>query len=263
MKNGASAVLSAHADTNLVTRETLRALPAVVGTDTFKPVAHIELIETLERKLNDRSIQIIREQYAMSKDGMKLFGTLDLTLDGVEGMGASLGMRTANNREMALQMIAGMRVFVCDNMAFSGETIILRRKHTSGLNLIGELANALNQYEIHYRKLKAEIGDLRDYGMSDRDAKVMIHDIFAKQIMPVRYMPEVSDVYFTQFVQSDEPQFAAFRNRSAWSLLNSFTEVAKLMPLTTRMDATQEIGAIFGKLVASAEATGLDRFNIH
>jgi hypothetical protein len=244
-----TAVLSAHKDTNLVTRETLRALPAVIGTDTFKPVAHIELVETFERELNRRDIQIIREQFAISKNGMKLFGTLDLTLNGVEGMAAALGFRTSNNREMALQGIAGMRVFVCDNMAFSGETIILRRKHTSGLNLLDEVVEALNQYEIHYRQLKAEIGDLRSYGMEDVAAKVLIHDIFAKQIMPVRYMPEVSNVYFNEFVTSAEPKYAAFNDRTAWSLLNSFTEVAKEMPLTTRMDATQEIGAIFGKLV--------------
>lgn len=249
MNNASTAVLSAHKDTNLVTRETLRALPAVIGTDTFKPVAHIELVETFERELNRRDIQIVRDQLAISKNGMKLFGTFDLTLNGVDGMAAALGFRTSNNREMALQAIAGMRVFVCDNMAFSGETIILRRKHTSGLNLVDEIVEALNQYEIHYRKLKAEIGDLRGYVMQDIAAKVMIHDIFAKQIMPVRYMPEVSDVYFNEFVNSAEPKFAAFSDRSAWSLLNSFTEVAKLMPLTTRMDATQEIGAIFGELV--------------
>ena len=66
----------------------------------------------------------------------KLFGTLDLTLNGIGGTCASLGLRTANNKTMSLSMIAGLRVFVCDNMAFSGETIILRRRHTRGLDLI-------------------------------------------------------------------------------------------------------------------------------
>lgn len=249
MSEATAAVLSAHTNTNLVTRETLRALPPVVETDSFKPVAHIELIETLEKELNTRDIQIIREQFAMSKNGMRLFGTFDLTLNGVEGMAASLGIRTANNRTMALQGIAGMRVFVCDNMAFSGETIILRRRHTSGLNLIDEIVIALNEYESHYRKLKAEIGDLQSYLMENSTAKVLMTDIFAKQIMPVRFLPVVYDVYFKQFVESAEPQFAAFSARTAWSLLNAFTEVQKQMPLTTRMDAAQEVGAIFGKLV--------------
>ena len=260
MSEASAAVLSAHKDTNLVTRETLRALPPVIGTDTFKPVAHIELVETFERELNKRDIQIAlydsgpragekREQFAISKDGMKIFGTLDLTLNGVEGMAAALGFRQANNREMSLQGIAGMRVFVCDNMAFSGETIILKRRHTSGLNLLDEVVEALNQYEVHYRKLKAEIGDLRGYALEDAAAKIIMHDIFAAELMPVRYFPSVSDVYFNQFTKSEQPHFAAFSDRTAWSLLNAFTEVQKRMPLTTRMEAAQDIGEVFGNLV--------------
>lgn len=242
-------VLSAHKDTNLVTRETLAALAPVIPTETFKPVAHIELIESLERKLNERDIMIVREQYAMSKDGAKLFGTLDLTLNGIGGTCASLGLRTANNKTMALQMIAGLRVFVCDNMAFSGETIILRRRHTSGLDLIPELVRSLNEYERHYRRLKTEVESLQNFAMDETRAKVMMHDIFAKQIMPVRFFPQVSNVYFNEFVSNPEPKYAAFSDRNAWSLLNAFTEVAKDMPLTTRIDATQEIGGVFGKLV--------------
>jgi hypothetical protein len=249
MSEATAAVLSAHKDTNLVTRETLRGLPEVIGTDSFKPVAHIELVETFEKEFNRRDIQIIREQFSLSKDSMKMFGTFDLTLNGVEGMAAALGFRTANNRTMSLQGIAGMRVFVCDNMAFSGETIILRRRHTSGLNLLDEVVEALNQYETHYRRLKLEIGDLQNYTVTDAGAKILMHDIFAAQIMPVRFLPAVSDVYFNAYVNDELPKYAAFRERTAWNLLNAFTEVAKEMPLTTRMDATQEIGAIFGKLV--------------
>ena len=249
MSEATAAILSAHKNTEIVTRETLRALPAVIGTDSFKPVAHIELVETFEREFNRRDIQIVRDQFAISKNGMRLFGTFDLTLNGVEGMAAALGFRTANNRTMSLQGIAGMRVFVCDNMAFSGETIVLRRRHTSGLNLLDEIVDALDQYEIHYAKLKAEIGDLRNYAMDNVAAKVLMHDIFAKQIMPVRFFPEVSNVYFTQYLTNEEPKYAAFRERTAWNLLNAFTEVAKEMPLTTRIGATQEIGGIFGKLV--------------
>lgn len=245
----AGSVLSAHIDTNLVTREQLAALPAVIGTDSFKPVAHIELIQSLERKLNDRDIQIVREQYAMGRKGDLLFGTMDLTLNGIGGTCASIGLRTANDRTMALQMIAGLRVFVCDNMAFSGDTIMMKRRHTSGLNLMDELAIALDKYEQHYRSLKTEVENLKALGMSDADAKIMIHDVFASSIMPSRFMPVVSDVYFNKFTTSDEPKYAAFKDRAAWSPLNAFTEIAKEMPLTTRIKATQLVGKLFGKKV--------------
>jgi len=37
-----------------------------------------------------------------------------------------------------------------------------------------------------------------------------------------------------------------FRPRTAWSLHNAFTAVAKEMPITTRMPAIQELGRYFG-----------------
>jgi hypothetical protein len=243
--------ISAHKNTNLVTRQQLAALAPVVGTDTFKPIPHIELILSLEQVLGSRSIAIRqnndgtnREQFAISRDGSRLFGTIDLTKNGIDGTTASLGLRTANNRSMSLQMIAGLTVFVCDNMAFSGDTIMMKRKHTSGLNLMDELFSAMDKYERHYDKLRTEVNSLKGYDMTEVAAKVMMHDIFAKQIMPVRLFPEVSNEYFTETQRHED-----FAPRTAWSLLNAFTEVAKQMPLTTRIRATQLIGKQFGALV--------------
>ncbi len=236
---------------NLVTREQIASLPPVQGTETFKPVPHIELIVSLEQVLNSRGIQIAennqgmkKEQFAIGKDGYRLFGTLDLTLNGIGGTCASLGLRTANNKTMALQMIAGLRVFVCDNMAFSGDTIMLKRRHTSGLDLMPELFRAMDKYEQHYRNLKNEVDMLKTYELTEQSAKIILHDVFAQQIMPVRFLPEVSGEYF-----ATEQRHEEFAPRTAWSLLNAFTEKAKAMPLTTRIKATQLVGKLFGNLV--------------
>jgi hypothetical protein len=75
--------------------------------------------------------------------------------------------------------------------------------------------------------------------VSDTDAKAILHDVFVKGILPIRFLPEASSLYFELFV--DE-----FRPRTAWSLHNAFTAVAKEMPITTRMPAIQELGRHFG-----------------
>jgi hypothetical protein len=253
-------ILSAHVNAHLVTREQLAALPAVIGSSTFKPVPHIELIQSLEAQLAKRDIAIRTydsgallgqraEQFAIGGGGNILFGTIDLVKNGIHGTCASIGLRTANDRTMALQMIAGLRVFVCDNLAFSGDTIMMKRRHTSGLNLMEELTIALDKYEQHYSSLKDEVEKLRTLGMTDNAAKEILYDVFAQGIMPSRFLPAVNEVYFDKFVTSDEPKFAAFKDRSGWSLLNSLTEVAKQMPLTTRIKATQLVGKLFGKKV--------------
>jgi len=83
-------------------------------------------------------------------------------------------------------------------------------------------------------------------GYADKAAneKKILHDVFAQQIMPVRFLPEVSSEYF-----AEEQRHEEFAPRTAWSLLNAFTEKAKAMPLTTRIKATQLVGKLFGNLV--------------
>jgi hypothetical protein len=231
--------LLSHVDTNLVTREQLALVKTPGATRSFKPVPHIELVDTLEQVLHQNQITIRKEQFALRRDGSTLFGVLQLAYqDTPDGM-AALGLRTANNRTMSIQMCAGLSVMVCDNMVFRGDLIALNRKHTSGLDLRTELQQAVLRFQNHFGRLTFEIENLKERLLSDTAAKAIIHDVFASGILPLRLLPEASNLYFEPFV--DE-----FRPRNAWSLHNAFTAAAKEMPITTRMPAIQELGRLFG-----------------
>jgi len=231
--------LLSHVDTDLVTREQLALVETPFPTRSFKPVAHLELIETLEQALRKNHITIRKEQFALRRDGATLFGVLQLAYkDTPDGM-AALGLRTSNNRTMSIQLCAGLSVLVCDNMVFRGDLIALNRKHTSGLHLRTEINHAVLRFQDHFGRLTSEIANLKDRAVSDTDAKAILHDVFVEGILPIRLLPDASNLYFEPFV--DE-----FRPRNAWSLHNAFTAVAKEMPITTRMPAIQELGRYFG-----------------
>ena len=150
--------LLSHVDTDLVTREQLALVETPDATRSFKPVPHIELIETLEHVLGLNHITIRKEQFALRRDGSTLFGVLQLAYqDTADGM-AALGIRTANNRTMSIQLCAGLCVFVCDNMVFRGDLIALNRKHTSGLHLRTEINHAILRFQDHFGRLTGEIG---------------------------------------------------------------------------------------------------------
>ena len=231
--------LLSHVDTDLVTREQLALVETPDATRSFKPVPHIELIETLEHVLGLNHITIRKEQFALRRDGSTLFGVLQLAYqDTADGM-AALGIRTANNRTMSIQLCAGLCVFVCDNMVFRGDLIALNRKHTAGLHLRTEINHAILRFQDHFGRLTGEIANLKDRSVSDTDAKAVLHDVFVKGILPIRLLPEASHLYFEPFVEE-------FKPRTAWSLHNAFTAVAKEMPITTRVPAIQELGRYFG-----------------
>jgi hypothetical protein len=231
--------LVSHVDTALVTRDQLRAVETPQGTDTWKPIPHIELVEMLDRVLGTCQITIREEKFALRRDGSMLFGVLELAYGETKEGTAALGLRTANDKSMSIQICAGLAVFVCDNLAFRGDLIALKRKHTSGLNLRTELASAVLRFQEHFGRLVGEIETLKARELRDIEAKALMHDVFAEGLMPVRLLPAVSESYF-------EPKLADFEPRNAWSLHNAFTAVAKEMPMSTRLPAIQAVGKLFG-----------------
>ena len=70
--------LMVHAGASKLTRAALAEILPPQPTDTFKPIAHNELVTSLIESLAFRQISVLRDEYAVSEDGMKLFGVLEL-----------------------------------------------------------------------------------------------------------------------------------------------------------------------------------------
>ena len=70
--------LIAHCGSRKLTREELTAVPTPEGTSTHRPVPHHEIVGGLVETLSFRHIGVVRDEYAVSEDGMKMFGVLDL-----------------------------------------------------------------------------------------------------------------------------------------------------------------------------------------
>src|SRR2546428_1700852 len=102
--------LIAHCGTTKISRDELRTIPAPPATATFKPIPHHELVDALIETLGFRKIGVVRDEYAASPDGMKMFGVMDLET-GFEGCRFSIGLRNANDRSMRLALTCGYRVF--------------------------------------------------------------------------------------------------------------------------------------------------------
>src|ERR1039458_3358634 len=101
-------------------REELALVPAPHSTATHQVIPHHEVVDALVETLGFRHIGVHKEEYAVSKDGMKMFGVLDLDTT-FEGCRFSLAVRNSHDKSMRLSMVVGYRVFCCDNGAFSGD----------------------------------------------------------------------------------------------------------------------------------------------
>jgi len=235
-----NATLAVHAGGEKLTRAELATIrPAIEATRTFRPIPHIELVETLDSVLSLRGIEKTREEFAIAKNGAMVFGVMDLQMTSMPGVTAALGIRAANDRSMSVQIAVGMRIFVCDNMAFSSDGIALRKKHTSGLNLRGEMIGAVDTFEGRYLTMEEQVHKLQEREISDETAKSLMLDSFAQELLPKQYLPEVVKHYF-------EPQHEEFRPRTMWSLHNAYTEVFKLMAPISAQRSNMAVSRLLG-----------------
>ena len=62
-----------------LTREELARVATPAGTATHKPIPHIAVVEKLIEALGFRQIGVVQEEYAVSSDGMRMFGVMDLS----------------------------------------------------------------------------------------------------------------------------------------------------------------------------------------
>src|SRR5271165_3482035 len=73
--------------------------PKQAPTETHRPVPHHEIVQALIETLGFRHIGVVHDEYAVSPDGMKAFGVLDLATE-MEGCRFSIGLRNSHDKSM-------------------------------------------------------------------------------------------------------------------------------------------------------------------
>src|SRR5438093_1747504 len=209
--------LLAHRGTNKLDREQLKAIQAPEATETYQPLAHHAIVEALLEALTFRHISVVRDEYAVSEDGMKMFGVLDLesTFDGCR---FSIGIRNANDKSMRLAMTVGYRVFVCDNMAFHGDFTPVLAKHTKRFSLVDAVTVGVDRMQRSFEPMQRQVETWRASRIQDETAKLVIYSAFVEGDLeaPKHLARRVHDLYFN-------PTIDAYAPRTLWSLQNSFT----------------------------------------
>lgn len=230
-----NATLLSHVNTSKVTRIELAQIPTPEATDTFKPIGHYQLIQAVEEALAFRHISIVKDEYAVSRDGMKLFGLLELNAD-YEGIRFAIGLRNANDKSMRLGMVAGYRVFVCDNMSLSGDFKPLLAKHTKNFDLVESLSTGIDRIQRGWEPLREQIEFKRKYVLNGVEAQSLIYRAFMQQKFPVKLMRTVHQEFFIK------PSYDEFREQNVFSLENAFTTAFKQLRPVQQYQATAKLG---------------------
>lgn len=258
-----SATLSAHSSKVQAVKMTLSELHDLPKphalSDYHNPIEHHVLLKTIEERIKEHFDATIEgREIAVGKGknyGVEvkrnpsnekwlrhaaIFAVLKLSKKGIAGTRYAIGVRAANDRSMSHQMVAGLNVFVCDNMAFCGDTVILSEKHLKSTDLGAQLDESLKTIKEKFSLLTDGISQLREQKIDDDRAGRLIMEASLKNILSEKcYVAQV-------WSEWQEPKHDEFKPRTMWSLNNAFTEVMKQLPEHLRMVKTQQLGELMG-----------------
>ena len=191
-----------------IPREALALVPTPPSTATHRPIPHHEVVQALIETLGFRHIGVVQDEYAVSPDGMKMFGVLDLETE-IQGARFAIGIRNSHDRSMRLGMVIGYRVAVCSNMMFHGDFQPLLAKHSKAFSLIDALSVGVDRMQRNFEPMRKQVETWRQSELTDVTARIIIYQAFIEGELdvPKHLARHVHDFYF-------EPRDDEFRART-------------------------------------------------
>jgi hypothetical protein len=230
-----------HCDAELVSRRQLYDVPTPTNTKTWYPLPHGRVFGEVYDQLRVCGFVVTEEAHALSHDGQRYFGVLNITLPGrgIFEWSWAVGIRNSHDKTFPAGLVAGTKTTVCDNLAFSGE-VQIARKHTrfAERDLRHLTARAVGELGGKLQSLDHRILRYNETRIDDQRA----HDIVIRALdagaITTTQVPDVLHEW-------REPSHPEFLPRTAWSLFNAVTEVHKQVNLHTACRRGEALYGLF------------------
>ncbi|KAF0242485.1 MAG: hypothetical protein FD167_3870 [bacterium] len=236
--------LIAEAGTHLITRQQLALIPTPLATKTYKPISHIKIVEALVETLSFRHISVVHDEYAISKDGGKCFGLLELSEE-FTGCRFALGIRNSHDKSLRLAMVVGLRVLICSNLAFQGDFVPIKVKHSQKLELSECVSIGVDRMQRNFKPLQNQVEKWKGEFVSNDEARsIMFEALVDKKLpLPITLLPLVHKHYF-------KPEHEEFKDPSLWALANAFTSSFKQLKPIRQFQLTAKLGVFLERFTS-------------
>jgi len=226
------------------TKADLASVPVPDATPSYMPVPYGRFVEEVELHVPRFALRIVSAAFALARDGKQMFGVLTCENGHRDpGYALAIGLRNSYDRSLATELVAGTRVFCCDNLAFHGE-VHMRRKHTVHVfrDLPDLIYRMLSQVQIVKGRTDREIARMRERELAEIDVDHLLMAAVRRNALPASLIPRTLEVY-------DHPQYSEFEPRTAWSLWNALTEVQKTRSPRQQMEESLRVTQVFREVL--------------
>ena len=202
-----------------VDRNEIATVPTPTGTESWHPVPHLDVIDAVTEVVKAHDWQIVDEQYGLAREGQRMFGVMRINKSSSSEWSRCIGIRNSHDQSLSVGLAAGISVMCCSNLAFGG-TMVLKRRHTSRIELGDLVLTAVDELEMEFLNLETVSKDLKLHEVNADEARAVI--VRAAEVNAINSCDIVP--IFREF---QKPCHEEFAEPTRWSLLNAFTEYAK------------------------------------
>jgi hypothetical protein len=213
-----------HCGARHVERRAVEVAVTPPASETWVPVPHHRLLEQVESTIVGNGLTVVNEAHALWNEGLRYFGLMEVASDqSHDDYGLVIGLRNSHDKSFPAAIALGSAVFVCDNLAFSGEVTIARR-HTRFIERdLPQIVHTAVGRLTDMRGQQAErIGAYKASELSDPAAHDLLIRAVDAHVLPVTQVPAVLEEWRTP----SHEEFTA-DGKTVWRFHNAMTHVWK------------------------------------
>jgi hypothetical protein len=221
-------------------------VPLPPQTETFVPIPHSTVLNTVKSALTTTTAEweIVQEKHGMTHDGDRYFGLLQLTnptTDPESDTGLVVGVRNSHDHRFAASLALGHGVFVCDNLAFSGE-VRVNRRHTRHIrrDFPGYVARAVGKLLLGRERQQQMIDAYKNARLGPQRAHDIVIQLLDNRVIGSTMIPKILEGF-------RRPTYDYGHRQSAWNLFNAVTEQYRQRSPAYTLQRTQGLHGTFNR----------------
>jgi hypothetical protein len=244
-----------HCGAHGATRNDIDAVATPAPTGSHVAVPHAHLLDLVHNHIETAGFTIAAEAYGLHTKGdilgANFFALIELEQGG-DGHSLTIGLRNSHSQQFAASIAIGSRVFVCDNLAFSGE-VKIARKHTQHIlrdlpQCVAAAVGRINQVRVAQDE---RIAAYKATTLAVRDSDHLLIELLRARAVPASHIGQVLREYEAP---RHEEHLGEQGERTLWTLFNAVTEASTKG--TNVFDLSRKTQALHGVCDAAAGIIG-------
>jgi hypothetical protein len=213
-----------------VEKKELFQVPLPAKTDSYTPVAHYDLVNTIEKNVrsNFKDLKMVSSDYKLNSNGQQFMGMIHLqdTSNPDTELNMSLGFRNSYDKSMSVGLSCGAQVLICSNGMMIGELNLLR-KHTSNVwSDVNDLVlKSLDKLTGNFQVIKQDVQQMKTHSIDRGAVNRIVGELFMDEKM---ITAQQMGIIREQMNFSKNFSMVESGSMTLWNLYNNITESFKI-----------------------------------